>query len=109
MEKVPIELKEVKTSNQKYFYMLIYFTIISYCFVSENVPILYLAIFIAGLIIITIVFERLERELAMVKMKNFYIKSKLSLKVEELENMINNNQENISLKLINNLLEEIEV
>ena len=109
MDKIPIELREAKTSNLKYFYILIYFTLISFCFVSENVPLLYLAIFIGGLIIITISFERLERELAIVKMKNFYIKTKLSLKVDELENLINKNQNDISVKLIKNLLEEIEV
>jgi magnesium-transporting ATPase (P-type) len=109
MDKITEELGLIKTNKLKYFYILIYSIIVSFGFVYYNVHITYLITFTGGLILLTIAFEKLEKELASIKMRNLYIKAKISLKINEMEKLIEKDNENFYKKTLQSLLNEIEV
>ncbi|MCB0730091.1 MAG: hypothetical protein KDC88_03560 [Ignavibacteriae bacterium] len=103
------ELNTIKTNNFKYLLILIYFIVVYSAFLYHDVSIYYHVIFIVGLVVLVIFYEKIERELASVKMRNFYIKAKLQYKIDELEVSINKNNSEFNKKILQNILEEIEV
>jgi hypothetical protein len=109
MNKLSEELTTIKTNNQKYLFILAYFILVYSIFIYYEVHLAYHIFFIIGSILLTIGYEKIERELAAVKMKNFYIKAKLSYKIEELESEINKNKSDFDKKILQNILDEIDL
>jgi hypothetical protein len=109
MDSLNDELKTVKTNNVKYILILLYFIAVYSAFIFYDVSLIYHVIFIGGLVFLIINYEKTEKELAGVKMKNFYIKAKLSYKIEELESSVNKTNSEFNKQVLHNILEEIEV
>ncbi len=109
MNRLSEELNTIKTNNTKYIVILIFFIIVYSAFIQYDVHVAYHFIFIIGSAFLTFGYDRLERELAAVKMKNFYIKAKLSYKIDEIDNTINSTKKDFDKKVLQNILEEIEL
>lgn len=109
MDKVKEELKTIKINNHKYIFIFAYFILVYSAFIYYEIPIIYHIFFITGLVIFTIGFEKKERELARVKMKNFYIKAKLSYRINELEDSLKKDKSDFEKQMLQKVLDEIEL
>lgn len=109
MDRLSEELRSIKTNNLKYLYILIFFVTIYAAFIYYDIYFVYHLIFIIGLGLFVYSYEKLERELASVKMKNFYIKAKLTYQIDELEGSISKSKDDYNKKVLHNILEEMEL
>ncbi|MBK8945332.1 MAG: hypothetical protein IPM32_08695 [Ignavibacteriae bacterium] len=109
MDRLSEELNTIKTNNKKYILILGFFIVVYSAFIQYDVHYAYHIIFILGAAFLTIGYDRIEKELASVRMKNFYIKAKLSYKIEEIEKSITKNKDDFDKKVLQNILEEIEL
>jgi hypothetical protein len=109
MDRLSDELKTIKTNNLKYLFILFYFILVYSAFIYYDLHLLYHIAFISGLVLIVVGYEKIERELAAVKMKNFYIKAKLTYEIDELDVSINKNNDEFNKKMLQNILEEMDL
>ncbi|MBK7104129.1 MAG: hypothetical protein IPH62_02460 [Ignavibacteriae bacterium] len=109
MDRLSEELNTIKTNNKKYILILVFFIVVYSAFIQYDVHFAYHVIFIFGAAFLTIGYDKIEKELATVKMKNFYIKAKLSYKIDEIDNTINKNKDDFDKKVLQNILEEIQL
>ena len=103
------ELSKIKINKSKYIFILAYCILISFGLIYNNVHFLYVLLFFAGLIGFTIYYEKMENDLAIEKMKNHYVKSKISLKIDELEKSVQQSKDSSNRIMLESLLEEIEL
>ena len=108
MKKYSEDLVSTKSNNLKYIFILIYFIVVYSAFIHYNIDVLYHVAFIVGIIGFTLALEKVEKELRAVRMKNHFIKSKLSYKIDELESAMIKKHGAENKKIIEGLLKEIE-
>jgi hypothetical protein len=109
VDRLSEELNTIKTNNWKYFLILLFFIVVYSAFIIYNAHIAYHLFFIFGAAILTYGYDKIEKELTAVKMKNFYIKAKLSYKIDEIDNIIDKNKSDIDKKVLQNILDEIDL
>lgn len=109
MDRLSEELNTIKANNKKYIIIFAFFIFVYSAFIVYNVHLAYHIIFILGAAFLTLGYDRIEKELAVVKMKNFYIKAKLSYKIDEIDKTINKNKDDFDKQVLQNILEEIQL
>lgn len=108
MSRISTDLHSIKQSHFKYLFPLVLFVVVYPAFHISEVHFFFQAAFIFGLIIFSISYDRLEKELNRVKMKNHYLKSKINMKIEELNSSIDKSNKAASTELLQSIINEME-
>lgn len=109
MDNIQDSLKTIKVSNKKYIFILAYFIAFYSVFILYEISIIYHILFILGIVGFTFAYEKIERELARVKMKNFYTKAKLSYRIKEIDESIKKDKNEFEKEMLQKVLDEIDI
>lgn len=96
----------VKKNTLKYLFPLILFLAVYPAFIIYEVHFIFQIAFIIGLLFFTYNYDKLEKELNEAKMKNHYVKSKIGLKINELDKTLESSKREYSIKLLQSIIDD---
>ncbi len=109
MDNFKDELKRIFPFDKAYLLMLLFFIVMFATLIYHELHTVILAFFFIGIIVIPLLYQAKIREIAELKMKVLYVKTKLSSRIEDFEKILKDIK-NIEVKLaIEQVLAEIKI
>lgn len=88
LENFSKELKKIFTIDFRYMALLVYFLLMFYSLVYYDLPLYIQLFFMIGLLLIPSSYQQKVKEIAELKMKVLYVKTKLSDRINDFEKVI---------------------
>lgn len=108
MENFSKELKKIFTQDFRYVALLLYFLLMFYTLVYYDLPLYVQLFFMIGLLLVPSSYQKKVKEIAELKMKVLYVKTKLSDKINEFEKVLKEKDKIIVDDSIENVLTELK-